>query len=124
MWRYFDQKTETLPHEKLVELQLHKLQAMVAELYGRNRFYTSKWQAVGFQPGDLKSLADLPTLPMTTKAELVSDQVEEGFAGTNLTYPLAAYTRYHQTSGTTGKPLRVLDTVESWDWWGRCWGRP
>jgi phenylacetate-CoA ligase len=122
MWRYFDQKTETLPREKLVELQLHKLQAMVAELYDRNRFYTSKWQAVGFQPGDLKSLAGLSALPITTKSELVNDQAEEGFGGTNLTYPLTAYTRYHQTSGTTGKPLRVLDTAESWDWWGRCWG--
>src|SRR5574339_1002255 len=122
MWRYFDQKTETLPRERLVELQLHTLQAMVAELHGRNRFYTNKWQAVGFQPGDLISLADLPSLPMTTKSELVHDQAEEGFAGTNLTYPLAAYIRYHQTSGTTGKPLRVLDTAESWDWWGRCWG--
>jgi phenylacetate-CoA ligase len=28
----------------------------------------------------------------------------------------------HQTSGTTGVPLKVLDTTESWDWWGRCWG--
>lgn len=29
--------------------------------------------------------------------------------------------RFHQTSGTTGAPLRVFDTHESWDWWGRCW---
>jgi phenylacetate-CoA ligase len=28
----------------------------------------------------------------------------------------------HQTSGTTGTPLKVFDTSESWDWWGRCWG--
>jgi phenylacetate-CoA ligase len=28
----------------------------------------------------------------------------------------------HQTSGTTGVPLKVFDTNESWDWWGRCWG--
>src|SRR5205085_1642651 len=27
-----------------------------------------------------------------------------------------------QTSGTTGRPLRVLDTEQSWNWWGRCWG--
>jgi phenylacetate-CoA ligase len=25
------------------------------------------------------------------------------------------------TSGTTGRPLRWLDTPESWDWWTRCW---
>ena len=30
--------------------------------------------------------------------------------------------RVHQTSGTTGAPLRWLDTQESWEWWARCWG--
>ena len=30
--------------------------------------------------------------------------------------------RVHQTSGTSGAPLRWLDTQESWDWWARCWG--
>ena len=30
--------------------------------------------------------------------------------------------RVHQTSGTTGAPLRWLDTQESWAWWARCWG--
>ena len=30
--------------------------------------------------------------------------------GTNLTYPLERYTQLWQTSGTTGPPLRVLDT--------------
>jgi phenylacetate-CoA ligase len=39
---YFDQATETLPREKLAALQLHKLQAMMAELWGKNRFYTNK----------------------------------------------------------------------------------
>ena len=35
--------------------------------------------------------------------------------GTNLTYPLTCYTRFHQTSGTTGQPLRWLDTPASWE---------
>ena len=30
--------------------------------------------------------------------------------------------RVHQTSGTSGAPLRWLDTQASWDWWARCWG--
>jgi phenylacetate-CoA ligase len=119
---YFNQEIETMPREQLVGLQLQKLQAMLAELYNKNRFYTARFEQAGFQPGDLKSLANLQQLPLTTKTELVEDQAVEGFAGTNLTYPLTAYTRYHQTSGTTGKPLRVFDTAESWDWWGRCWG--
>src|SRR5262249_16838586 len=38
-----------------------------------------------------------------------------------LTYPLARYCRLHQTSGTSGRPLRWLDTAESWDWLLDCW---
>jgi phenylacetate-CoA ligase len=118
---YFDQATETLPREKLAALQLHKLQAMMAELWGKNRFYTNKWKAAGIAPGDIKSLADLARLPVTTKGELMDDQAANGPFGTNLTYPIEAYVRLHQTSGTTGVPLKVMDTHESWDWWGRCW---
>jgi phenylacetate-CoA ligase len=33
------------------------------------------------------------------------------------------YSRFHQTSGTTGKPMRWLDTRESWDWVMDCWTR-
>lgn len=53
--------------------------------------------------------------PFTTKEELVLDQATTPPYGTNLTYPLERYTRCHQTSGTSGVPLRWLDTPESWD---------
>jgi phenylacetate-CoA ligase len=52
----------------------------------------------------------------------MDDQAAHGPFGTNLTYPITAYVRMHQTSGTTGVPLKVLDTDESWSWWGHCWG--
>ncbi len=123
MTQYLNKKVETMPRQQLAQLQLEKLQAMLAEIYDKNRFYTAKFNQAGFQPGDLKSLDALSSLPLTTKTELVEDQIQTGFAGTNLTYPLAAYTRFHQTSGTTGQPLRVFDTAEDWGgWWGRCWG--
>lgn len=118
---YFDQATETLPREALAALQLSKLQAMSAELWGKNRFYTNKWRAAGVEPGDIRSLADLAKLPLTKKSELMDDQAANGPFGTNLTYPIEQYVRLHQTSGTTGVPLKVLDTADSWDWWGRCW---
>jgi phenylacetate-CoA ligase len=119
---YFDELTETLPREQLAALQLNKLQMMMGHLWGNNQFYTSKWKAAGVQPSDIRSLADLQRLPLTRKSELMDDQAAHGPFGTNLTYPLESYVRIHQTSGTTGVPLKVLDTHESWDWWGRCWG--
>src|SRR4030095_15941673 len=65
---------------------------------------------------DVASLADFSSrFPFTTKAELSADQLAHPPFGTNLTSPLARYSRYHQTSGTAGAPLRWLDTQESWD---------
>ncbi|MBI4770624.1 MAG: AMP-binding protein, partial [Chloroflexi bacterium] len=119
---YFDQQTETLSRADLEALQLQKLQAMLAQLYGRNRFYTARWQAAGVAPGEVRALADLSCLPLTTKKELMQAQADDPPLGANATFPETAYTRLHQTSGTTGTPLRVPDTAESWDWWGRCWG--
>jgi phenylacetate-CoA ligase len=60
-------------------------------------------------------LEDFQTrFPLTTKAELVADQAAFPPYGSNLTFPVTAYTRCHQTSGTHGAPMRWLDTPESW----------
>jgi phenylacetate-CoA ligase len=79
-----------------------------------NRFYARK-----FAGCDLNSLN---TLPFTSKAELIADQVEHPPYGSNLTYPLDRYCRMHQTSGTSsGRALRWLDTPQSWEWLLGCW---
>jgi phenylacetate-CoA ligase len=119
---FFDQVNETAPRERLHTLQFEKLQKLLGEISGRNRFYTTKWIDAGILLGDIQSLNDLQKLPFTCKSELVRAQDEAPPFGTNATFSLDAYTRIHQTSGTTGTPLRVLDTPESWDWWGYCWG--
>jgi len=118
---FFDREIETLPTERLRTLQESKLAALVAGTYGRNRFVTSKFDDVGARPGDVHTLEGLADLPFTTKVELQAAQ-DEGPLSTNCTFDEAAYTRIHQTSGTTGPPLRVFDTPQSWNWWGRCWG--
>lgn len=118
---FFDQASETLPRELLHAAQFQKLQANLSQIYGRNRFYTKKWNEAGALPNAVQSFADFQKLPFTRKSELAKAQEEEPPFGSNATFPTSAYTRVHQTSGTTGTPLRVLDTPESWKWWGRCW---
>lgn len=118
---FFNQPLETMPRERLQAHQLEKLQAMLGKIYDRNRFYTAKFRGAGATPGDIQSLDDLYHLPFTTKQELVQAQADSPPFGTNATFPESSYTRFHQTSGTTGTPLRVVDTSESWDWWGDCW---
>jgi len=118
---FFNQGIETMPREQLQVLQLEKLQKLLPRLDGPNPFYTRKWKEAGVSPASIRSLADLNKLPFTTKSELVRSQEEAPPFGANLTFPLHCYTRLHQTSGTMGMPLRVLDTDESWQWWGHCW---
>jgi len=111
---------ESLTRSEIETIQITKLQQLLKEVYGNNSLVTRKMDEAGLKPGDITGLADLKKIPYTYKNELVEQQNSNGFAG-NMTYPLSAYTRLHQTSGTTGEPLRVLDTEQSWDWWGTCW---
>lgn len=90
-------------------------------LLGQNSFYRRKYEPLGWSASRLPGLDELTTLPFTTKAELVADQDAHPLFGSNLSYPLTDYTRLHQTSGTTGRPLRWLDTRESWQWFVDCW---
>lgn len=102
--------------------QTDGLAALLAEVYPANPFYRDRLAAAGI-PGDsapsLERFSD--AVPFTTKAELVADQAAHPPYGTNLTCPVERYTRCHQTSGTTGAPLRWLDTPESWDWMVGQW---
>lgn len=111
---------ETASRSLIEEHQFARLQLGLERIRTMNRFYNEKL----FQNGTLSRLGrltDLHNLPFTNKRELVADQAAHPLFGSNLTYPLGEYVRLHQTSGTTGHPLKILDTQESWDWWAECW---
>lgn len=107
--------------DDLEQYQLERLRALLTFLKSesQNRFYQEKLAEI--YPANLRTLDDLARLPFTLKAELVGEQKNYPPYGRNLSYPLGQYTKFHQTSGTTGRPLKILDTAESWDWWARCW---
>jgi phenylacetate-CoA ligase len=54
------------------------------------------------------------------QAELVAAAAAAGRPA-NLTWPVDRYVRFHQTSGTHGRPLFVFDTADDWKWWMDCW---
>jgi phenylacetate-CoA ligase len=119
----YDPLLETLDAAGRRALQLRRLRAVIGATVGVNAFWTAKWRAAGLgAAADLRDWDDLRRLPLTAKRELVEDQAAHPPFGANLTFPLERYVRVHQTSGTTGAPLRWLDTQESWEWWARCWG--
>jgi phenylacetate-CoA ligase len=101
--------------------QLTALKSLLAELIPANEFYASKLNSLGVT-FDVASVDDFSKrFPFTTKNEIVQDQRAHPPYGTNLTYPLNHYTRYHQTSGTASTPVRWLDTPESWEAMVESW---
>ncbi len=106
--------------EKLNEPR-DKFQALMERVMRDNPFYRAKYEPLGFSARRPPTFDELPHLPFTLKSELIDDQQRHPPFGRNLTFPLSRYTRVHQTSGTTGRPLRWLDTAESWQWWLDCW---
>lgn len=113
--------TEQLERDQIQANQADRLKQLLEVIAGRNRFYTNKFADAGIPVRSLNLPDDLPELPFTTKAELIADQNSTPPWGTALSEPLSNYTRYNQTSSTTGKPLRWLDTTASWQWMLKCW---
>ena len=108
---------ENFPKRQVIaQRQSEALRNLLRAILPDNPFYSAKYGAAR-TPGKVSHLGDFyGSFPFTTKAEFVADQAANPPYGTNLTYPLERYTRCHQTSGTSGSPLRWLDTPESWDW--------
>jgi phenylacetate-CoA ligase len=110
-----------LAREQLADLQRERLTRLLCLVLPRNRFYVEKFARAGVRFGSVGELTDLKRLPFTTKEELIQDQALHPPFGTNLTCALKDYSRYNQTSGTTGQPLRWLDTAEDWQSMLNCW---
>jgi len=88
-----------------------------------NRFHAPRLEAANLD-ANLACLDDFfRGCPLTTKEELAADHEAHPPYGRNLTFPLDQYTRYCQTSGTTGRPMRWLDTNDSWQAMLDCWKR-
>jgi phenylacetate-CoA ligase len=98
--------------------RLDRLVALLAQAREGNAF-----QRARLGGAEVAGWDDVARLPLTTKDELLADQAANPPFGSNLTFPVERYTHLHQTSGTTGATLRILDTPEDWAWWRRQLGR-
>lgn len=102
---------DDITRAELADWQAQRLSHLLREIVPANRFYARKFH----------DITDLSRLPFTTKAELLEDQAQHPPYGDILTYSIERYNRLHQTSGTAGRPLRWLDTPESWSRLLDCW---
>jgi len=113
---------ETLPYERLRQLQLKKFKRIVEWAYNNSPFYKKLYRDNGFEPGDLNKFEDIQKIPKTDKGMLRDVQKNPPFPyGDILSVPIEDVTTFRQTSGTTGTPVYQADTWQDWEWWSECW---
>lgn len=106
----YNAPAEQMPIEELRAIQNTRLAALVQRVYRDVPFYRQQFDALGLQPGDIKTVADLRKLPFTKKTDLRDNYPYGMFAK-----PMAEIRRIHASSGTTGKPTVVGYTQNDLD---------
>lgn len=119
---YWNPILETLPREKLQQLQFKKFQRILRWAYDNSPFYHRLYSSVGLEPGDIKTFDDIQKVPKTDKAMLREIQGKDPFPyGDILSVPLEEVTELRQTSGTTGQPVYHPETWQDWEWSAESW---
>lgn len=108
----WDKEHETLPREKLDQLQLERLQAMLNRVYRNITFYRKLFDKAEINPVGITSLDELSRIPFTTKETLRENQPYGMFA-----LPLREVVRLQTSSGTTGEPIIVGYTQNDIEHW-------
>ena len=116
-------RTDLLSRDEILAVQNRQLRNLLEAVVPANPFWTARFQESGLDPSAIQHVDQLRQLPPVTKQQLMDDQAHTPPYGTNLTYGADACCRLHQTSGTTGLPLRWLDTPDSWNWLMGCWAQ-
>jgi len=99
---YWEKEIETLPREQLEALQLERLKATLVKA-AASPHYREVYRQTGFNPGDFRTMADVPSLPLTTK-----DDLRENWPYGFLAVPREELVRMHSSSGTTGRATVIF----------------
>jgi phenylacetate-CoA ligase len=111
---YWNEPLERMPRPDLERHQLDKLREQLAYVRERSPFYRRKLEAAGVAPAEIRSLEDLRRLPFTEKDELRESQERCPPWGDFACITPKDAVRVFQTSGTTGRPVRVMLSRKDW----------
>jgi len=106
------QKEETASLDEKKAIQSERLIKTVNRVYDHVPFYHKKMKELGLEPGDIKGIDDLKSLPFTTKQDLRDHYPYGLFAA-----PMEDVVRIHASSGTTGQPTVVGYTKNDIHMW-------
>ncbi|MBQ3401915.1 MAG: phenylacetate--CoA ligase [Synergistaceae bacterium] len=113
MGKYFQPEIETMPHEKIHELQNERLLKQIRHVWDNVPYYRKKMQEKGLTPDDIRSQDDLYKLPFLSKADL-----REAYPYGLMGKPLKDCVRIQSTSGTTGQRVVAFYTpndIKIWE---------
>jgi phenylacetate-CoA ligase len=117
---YWNPYLETLPKEELERIEISYFKNILSYAKQSSKLYQDKLKDI--EPTDIKSLDDIKNIPLTEKEEMRRYQEMEPFPyGGLLGRKIEEVTTFRQTSGTTGKPIYVPETYESWQWRIEAW---
>ena len=116
--KYFQPEIETMPAEKLRELQSEKLIKQVKHVYEHVPYYRELMDKKGVRLEDIRGIDDLKKLPFIEKSDL-----RETYPYGMLAVPTDECVRIHSTSGTTGKRVIAYYTQNDIDLWDDCCAR-
>lgn len=120
--KFWNPVLETLPPEKIKQLQLNKFKKIFQWTYEHSKFHRQLYDDAGIKPDDIQSLDDIQRVPKVEKSMMQNIQRKAPFPyGEALCVPLDEVTIFRQTSGTTGQPVYQPDTWQDWEWWMECW---
>ncbi len=108
----FKPDIETMERKEMLELQNERLQIVVNQAYSNVDFYRRKFDEVGLNPDDIKSLADLKRIPFTTRKDLMENYPYGMFA-----VPLRDVVRLQFPLGLYGNPIVIGYTREDLKIW-------
>jgi phenylacetate-CoA ligase len=108
----FEPDAETMPRERLGDLQAERLRALLGYVKERVPLYRERLADV--EPGDVASVDDLEGLPFTRK-----DDLRDTYPFGLFAVPRERLVRIHASSGTTGKPTVVGYTAADIDLFAR-----
>jgi phenylacetate-CoA ligase len=119
--KYWNPMIETLPRERLQQIELKRFRELLRWAKDNSPFYGRKLR--GIEPEDIRTMEDVAKVPVTEKDELRAAQEgkEPYLYGDLLAVAPDRLSIFHQTSGTTGKPVYIPDTYESWQWVVEVW---
>jgi len=111
---YWNKEMETLPRERLEELQLKRFRERMQYLYDRSPMFRRKYDEARVRPSDIRTLDDIRHVPFVVKEELRESQAQHPPWGDFPCIPPEEGVRVFQTTGTTGIPVKVLLNKNDW----------